>query len=43
MIPEVDYPNLESAYADMAKDAERERQAEEWAEATFKDVERETA
>jgi len=35
-------PNLESAYAEMAKDKKRELEAMEWAEATFKDVTRET-
>jgi hypothetical protein len=36
--PHVVRPNLESAYAEMAKDKKRERKAAEWAEATFKDV-----
>jgi hypothetical protein len=35
-------PNLEAAYAEMAKDKRREREAEEWAESTFKDVANET-
>lgn len=35
--PHVVRPNLESAYADMAKDKEREKEALEWAEGTFKD------
>ena len=35
--------NLESAYADMAKDKKREKDALEWAEVTFKDVAHETA
>jgi len=36
--PHVIRPNLESAYAEMAKDEEREKQALEWAEVTFRDV-----
>ena len=36
--PHVIRPNLESAYADMARDTKREKEALEWAEATFKDV-----
>ena len=36
--PHVVRPNLESLYADMAKDQKREKDAFEWAEATFKDV-----
>ena len=36
--PHVIHPNLESAYADMARDTKREKEALEWAEATFKDV-----
>ena len=36
--PHVVRPNLESAYADMAKDKKREKDAVEWAEATFKDI-----
>lgn len=31
-------PNLESAYAQMSKDKKREKEASEWAEATFKDI-----
>lgn len=31
-------PNLESAYAQMANDKEREEEANEWAETTFKDI-----
>ena len=31
-------PNLESAYAQMAKDKKREDEALEWAETTFKDI-----
>jgi predicted CopG family antitoxin len=41
--PHVVHPNLESAYADMAKDKKREKEAVEWAEATFKDVAHEKA
>jgi len=41
--PYVVRPNLESAYADMAKDKKREKEALEWAEVTFKDVSHETA
>lgn len=40
--PHVVRPNLESGYADMAKDKKREKEAMEWAEATFKDVAHET-
>ena len=36
--PHVVRPNLESAYAEMAKDRKREREALEWAEVTFKDA-----
>jgi predicted CopG family antitoxin len=36
--PHVVRPNLESAYAEMAKDRKREKEALEWAEMTFKDV-----
>jgi len=36
--PHVVRPNLESAYAEMAKDKEREKDADEWAEITFMDV-----
>jgi predicted CopG family antitoxin len=36
--PHVVRPNLEAAYAEMAKDRKREKEALEWAEATFKDV-----
>ncbi len=35
--PHVVRPHLESAYAQMAKDGEREKEALEWAEATFRD------
>jgi len=36
-------PDLESAYAEMAKDKRREKEAMEWAEITFRDVTHETA
>ncbi len=36
--PHVVRPNLESAYAQMAKDKKREEEAIEWAENTFKDI-----
>ncbi len=36
-------PNLESAYAEMARDEKREKEAAEWAETTFKDLTHETA
>jgi len=35
-------PNLDSAYAEMAKDMNREEEAAEWAEITFLDVAHET-
>ena len=41
--PHVVRPNLEAAYAEMAKDKKREKEAAEWAEITFKDVTHETA
>ncbi len=41
--PHVVRPNLESAYAQMAKDKKREDEAMEWAEVTFKDLAHETA
>jgi len=41
--PYVVRPDLDSAYAEMAKDKQREKQAEEWAETTFKDITHETA
>ncbi len=41
--PHVVRPNLESAYAEMAKDRKREKEAIEWAEVTFKDAGDETA
>ena len=40
--PHVVLPNLESAYAEMASDEERENEALEWAEITFKDAIHET-
>ena len=39
--PHVIRPNLESAYAEMAKDKKREKEAMEWAEITFKDTDHE--
>ncbi|MDO9509101.1 MAG: addiction module antitoxin [Thermovirgaceae bacterium] len=36
--PYVLRPDLVSAYAEMAKDKEREKEAMEWAETTFKDT-----
>ena len=36
--PHVVHPNLESAYAEMARDKGREKEAMEWAEVTFKDI-----
>ncbi len=36
--PHVVRPNLEAAYAQMARDKEREKEALEWAETTFKDI-----
>ncbi len=41
--PYVVRPNLESDYAEMAKDKKREEEAMEWAETTFKDIAHETA
>ena len=35
--PHVIRPDLESAYAQMAQDEQREEEAHEWAEATFRD------
>ncbi len=35
--PYVVRPDLEKEYAEMARDQEREQEAEEWAEVTFKD------
>ena len=40
--PHVVHPNLESAYAQMANDKKREKEAIEWAETTFKDIAHET-
>ena len=40
--PYVVRPNLESDYAEMAKDKKREEEAMEWAETTFKDIAHET-
>jgi predicted CopG family antitoxin len=40
--PHVVRPNLEAAYAEMAEDSKREKDAAEWAENTFKDVAHET-
>lgn len=36
--PHVVRPNLEAAYAQMAKDKKREEEAIEWAETTFRDI-----
>jgi hypothetical protein len=36
--PHVVYPNLDSAYAEMARDMKREKEAIEWAEVTFKEM-----
>jgi predicted CopG family antitoxin len=41
--PHVVRPNLESAYAQMARDKKREEEAIEWAEITFKDIAHETS
>ena len=41
--PYVVRPDLESAYAEMARDKRREKEALEWAEITFKDADHETA
>lgn len=41
--PHVVHPDLESAYAEMAEDTRREKEALEWAEATFKDAPHEKA
>ncbi len=40
--PHVVRPSLESAYAEMARDGKREREAMDWAEITFKDLADET-
>lgn len=39
--PHIIRPNLELAYAEMAKDKKREKEAMEWAEITFKDTDHE--
>jgi hypothetical protein len=36
--PHVVHPDLESAYSEMSEDKEREREAGEWTEITFKDL-----
>jgi len=36
--PHVVHPNLEAAYAKMARDKGRENEAMEWAEVTFEDM-----
>lgn len=41
--PHVVRPNIEEAYAEMAKDLNREKEAAEWAEITFKDMAHETS
>ena len=41
--PHVVRPNLESDYAEMAKDKKREEEAMEWADISFKDLAHETA
>jgi predicted CopG family antitoxin len=41
--PHVVRPNLDSAYAEMARDKRREKEALDWAEITFKDAGHETA
>jgi predicted CopG family antitoxin len=40
--PHVVHADLESAYAKMAKDRKREKEATEWAETTFQDIADET-
>lgn len=40
--PHVLRPNLESAYAEMARDKRREKDALEWAEVTLKDIDHAT-
>jgi predicted CopG family antitoxin len=40
--PHVVRPDLESAYAEMARDTAREKEAMAWAEITFKDMTHET-
>jgi predicted CopG family antitoxin len=39
--PHVVHPNLEAAYAEMAQDKKREKEAFEWAEVAFKDADNE--
>ena len=39
--PHVVRPDYEAAYAEMAKDKKREKEALEWAENTFKDIDHE--
>ncbi|MGD0231504.1 MAG: addiction module antitoxin [Syntrophorhabdales bacterium] len=41
--PHIAEPDLDSAYAEMAEDKKREKEAADWAEITFKDLSRETA
>ena len=41
--PHVVRPDLQSAYAEMARDKTREKEAMEWAEVTFKDIAHEKA
>lgn len=41
--PHVVRPDLDSAYAEMAKDKKREKEALQWAEVTFKDAAHEEA
>lgn len=36
--PHVVRPNLEAAYAEMSQDEDREAEALDWAEATFRDI-----
>ena len=40
--PHVVHPDMESAYAEMARDKGREKEAMEWAELAFKDIDHET-
>ncbi len=40
--PHVVRPDLDAAYAEMAKDRKREQEASEWAENSFRDVAHET-
>lgn len=40
--PHVIRPNLEAGYAEMARDRNREKEAGEWAEITFRDADDET-